>query len=407
MPENTEPISNLSTILDEINDKLEVRKNPSIEYLLVRPFSNFSFLNSGVDYISETGEFGYFYDTDFSGQGIKNLSIDFHGIGINYNTLGHSAVRYTTPDGRDIVVNIQGKEIKNGEKVVMVRFYDAKEYLYGKTREKSGAQAGVYNRDIIGIRVEDVDSEKIRLMHNYFLSLIEDEKIGLVKFNIIFGPFFNLFREIFQLAEYGNCAKWISGGLYRAGVSTSISIFPKSILVDMFENYEKTSAKSKDNIHIVYYQKPTHLYPIYGLNYNYLFEEVAPFQYLRSYLYFDLEKYANVIVTIPKQSKTALVTINNDPIVQSKTRNIVNNSGFIMTSTLLNVWLIYRLTRFVKYQLKTDKYKQFRIKQIKKIDFYQRKIELCQKKLCVRKNIIQKSLNNVFGILSFVKKIIK
>ena len=400
-------IENLPTILDEINEKLGVDNNPSIEYLLVRPFSNFSLLNSGIDYKFETGEFGYFYDTDFSGQGIKPLLFDFHGIGTNYNTFGHSALRYTTPDGRDVVVNIQGKEVKNGEKIQMVRFYDAKEYLYGIDREKGGAQAGVYNRDIIGIRVEKVDPDKIKLMHNYFLSLMEDEKIGLVKFNIFVGPFLNLFRELFQSAEYGNCAKWISGGLYRAGAITSMSIFPKSILINMFENYESTSAKSKDNIHIVYYQKPTHLYPKYGVNYNYLFEEVAPFQYFRSYLYFDLKKYSNVIVSIPEQSKTAITTINNNPISQSKTRNIVNNSVFIMSSSAINVWLIYRFSRFVKYQLQTDKYKQFKIKQIKKINFYQRKIELCQTKLHVRKNIIQKSFNNIWTILSVCKKFIK
>jgi hypothetical protein len=393
-----EPISNFPTIMSEINEKLGVDKNPSIEYLLIRPYSNFSLFKCSIEHNFDE-EYGYYYDTDFSGQGNKNLNCDYEGIGINYNSFGHSAVRYTTPEGHDVIVNIHGKEIINGEKKVMVRFYDAKDYLYG-IGEKTGEQKGVYNRDIVGIRIENVDPKKVEQMHNYFLRLIEDEKLGLVKFNIFFGPIINLFREIFQLPEYGNCAKWISTGLYRAGVTTAISVYPKSILINIFENYEQTTAKSKENINIVYYEKPLYLQPKYGVNYNKLFELVAPFQILRSYLYSNLEDYSNVIVKISKESNNAIVNINNKPITQSKSRNIVNNYFFIVGTTILNIWLTLKFVKNVRLQLKSEKYRNFKIKQLNKIEFYQQKVSLWK-----NKQFGIKKTNYSQYFLSFFKKL--
>ena len=93
-------VDNKDTILAEINRALGKSKNPSVEYLFVTPF--------------------------------VHIRLPF-GYGFNYNSYGHAVIRYTTADGRDVVMNIQGKE----EGKLMVRFYDANEYLYGTDPKKN------------------------------------------------------------------------------------------------------------------------------------------------------------------------------------------------------------------------------------------------------------------------------
>ena len=115
-------ITNKETILQEINASQGKSANPCIEYIITRPF-------------------GY-------------LKLPFE-LG-NYNTFGHSAVRYTQPDGKDVVCNIEGKE--KGK--LFIRFYEPSEYFYGTDPERNGSQKGVYQRDFIGIRVENVPVER-------------------------------------------------------------------------------------------------------------------------------------------------------------------------------------------------------------------------------------------------------
>lgn len=296
-------ISNKDTILDEINGSLGKTENPSIEYILVKPFS----------------------------------MVNLFGFGFSYNAYGHSAVRYTTPEGKDVVMNIEGK--KEGK--FMVQFYGASDYLYGTDSNKTGSQKGVYNRDMVGIRVESVSKEDIEKMHKYFLELRDQEQKHLKKFNIIFGPIMNFIGRFIPLPEYGNCAKWTSEGLKRAGVTTSVSIWPKSILIDIFENYKKTNVKRRDNMNIVYYVRPEKAKLAYGTHAR-PFEGVAPLQSLRSFVYSDLTKYANRYVTVGKDDTYANITINNNPKSPNAVRNILNNTYFVMGSVLVTTLMIKR-----------------------------------------------------------------
>lgn len=310
-------ISNKITILSEVNNSLGYSKNPDIEYFLSRPYTFIPLL------------FGY---------------------GINYNSYGHSSLRYNL-NGEDIVVNIEGK--RDGK--VMIVMYNPTEYLYGTNPETNGAQRGVYNRNIVGIRVENVEQENIKKMHNYFLELQEEEKKGYKKFNICFGPIINMFirgtikwlkyndiknnvdsklnYEEIKKIEYGNCAKWISEGLKKANVCTATKTWPKSILIDIFENYNKD--KFKSDINIVCYQQPEHSILEYGYRKITLFESVAPFQPIRDYIYSNLLSYAKCIVTIPNDDIKAKITINLNTIKPNKFRNIVNNNWTVIFSTLI------------------------------------------------------------------------
>lgn len=291
------PIDNLDTILDDINKELGKDSNPAIEYLYVRSYIKFPL---------------------------------FLGYGCTFNLYGHAAIRYTTPEGKDIVVNIEGKQ--DGH--IMVQIFDAKDYLYG-TSTGSTDQDG-YHRNIVGVRIENIDSKGIDQMHEYFMKLRERYKNKKVKFNIVFGPLINTVRNIFpSIPEYGNCAKWISEGLLRAGVVTNKSIWPKSIFIDMFENCEETSAKSKDNVSIVYYEQPKS-FAIKDENGNALvsIESVSPLQIPRGFLYGDLRQFSNVVVRIPENSMHANVHTNPFPKQQSKFRNIVNSNPAITISII-------------------------------------------------------------------------
>lgn len=344
---NGTPISNKNTILQEIDRTLGYNKNPDIEYLLSRPYT--------------------FIPLPF-------------GYGINYNSYGHSAVRYNL-NGLDIVVNVEGKK-KNK---VMIVFYDAKEYLYGVDYSKNGEQRGVYNRNIVGTRIENVPQEKILAMHNYFLDLQTQEKNGLKKFNLFMGPVINFFirgtikwcknfdkkmEENYQITnsfnsdhvskiEYGNCAKWISEGLKKADICTATKTWPKSILVDIFENYKKS------DVNIVCYQQPNHSVLTYGFRKFTLFESVAPIQPLRDYLYSNLTHYAKCTVTIPSDGIKAIVTKTDSHAKPNKIRNLVNNNITVILSSLifgpLSFLLLKKSTNFAialaGFRKKIDKLK--------------------------------------------------
>lgn len=49
-------------------------------------------------------------------------------------------------------MNVEAKE-KNKN---FIQIYDAKEYLFGTDIKKGGAQRGIYQRDIVKLRIENV-----------------------------------------------------------------------------------------------------------------------------------------------------------------------------------------------------------------------------------------------------------
>jgi hypothetical protein len=85
--------------------------------------------------------------------------------------LGHVLVRYTTSDGEQHVMNILGGDaLKRGGR--MVNFAKPEEYLYG-TEGYDGwnQQAGVYNRNIVGVRIEHAPEGVVDALHAYYKAL--------------------------------------------------------------------------------------------------------------------------------------------------------------------------------------------------------------------------------------------
>jgi hypothetical protein len=306
---NGTAIKNKDSILNEIDVILGKKKHPAVEYIITRPY------------------------------GLITLPF---GLGsINYNTWGHSALRYTTPDGKDVVANVEAKT--KGKS--FIQFFDAKEYLYGVDPNSCGSQKATYHRDMIGFRVENVDPKDIEKMHNYILDLIEKDGKMEVQFNIIAGPIFNMLKLWLPwMPEYGNCARWTSAMLLQAGLVTKICVWPTTVFINMFENYEDTNVKELSNMHVVYYEQPPHVKKLaYGVRAKPVWFEhtVAPLQTFRNYFYGDLTSFAHCVVSVPVGTTTAHTYIRAKPTQPSKLRNLFNSKYSICVSVVGSV-IFYR-----------------------------------------------------------------
>ena len=286
---NGTSIANKNTILDEIDKSLSSDK-PCIEYILVKPWSNLHL------------PFGY---------GLHHL-----------NTYGHSALRYVDPDGNDIVVNIEGEE----EATEMVNFYPSKEYLYGVTDH--GIQQAVYNREMVGIRIEDIDKEDVEKLHKFFLNLQKGNIEGTKDYALMGGNLINVVSSITnkftKMPKYGNCAEWISEGLKEIDIVTAKTMWPKAIFIDILENHDRTKVKHYHNLNIVYYERPKHAKLSYGKD-CLTIESVAFLQPIRNYIYFDLKQFSNCIVTIEEDSLHAKPTLSVNVKKPCKYRNLLNH----------------------------------------------------------------------------------
>lgn len=307
-------IVNKSSILNDINKSLGVNSNPAVEYLITMPY------------------------------GLIKLPF---GLGsINYNWFGHSALRYTTPDGKDIVVNIEAKE--KGKN--FIQFYDADEYLFGTT----SAQKGIYQRDIVGLRIENVNPIDIEKMHQYILKLEannnnNDSNGDKVRFNIVLGPILNFIGKFFpnlkyNFPEYGNCARWTSSMLFEAGLTTKYFVWPKTVFINMFENYSKTNVQKLSNMNVVYYERAENVSkPFYGVKDRPVWfdKSVAPFQTIRNYFYGDLKHFAKTIVKVEPEKNVGMIEIKPDNQISypNNFRNILNSKYFIFTFIITSIFI--------------------------------------------------------------------
>ena len=119
-----------------------------------------------------------------------------------------AAVRYTMPGTLEQkVVNISGTRRDN-----LVTFYTPEEYLFENT--DTGDQGGIWNRNIVSVRIEEAEPWQIEDMDYYFRKLYRKNHLEqTAKFSIIFSPIYNLVRwlcSFSDIAVRGNCAYFTS-----------------------------------------------------------------------------------------------------------------------------------------------------------------------------------------------------
>ena len=143
---NGTTIANKQGILASVDEALGLSRPPDLELLL-------------TDHLTCTD---------------SNFSIAMHACLLRF---GHVAVRYTTSDGVQRVMNILGSLETPGSQ--MVNFVPPEDYLYGtKGWTTYAQQGGAYNRDIVGVRVERVERGATDAMHAYFQALHRRSLVG-------------------------------------------------------------------------------------------------------------------------------------------------------------------------------------------------------------------------------------
>lgn len=264
---NGSPIANKDAILPAVDAALGVSRPPALEYIWVRPLAT------------------------------KKVA----GFKLGPNPYGHSALRYTMPDGTQKVMNIVGAAGRE-----LVNFMKPQDYLYGTDNFDEGSeQGGVYNRGMVSVRIERLPDEAILKLDRYFKVLDERSERGYVKFQLAFSDVMNALGAILpgHQAEKGNCARWTTMGLCAAGIMRAPSLWPKKVWIDLFKSARKADPS---NVHVVVYRRVAHAALTYGIP-GEPAGLVAPFRWLLHRRYWDLEKFADAIVEVPEGATTAQV----------------------------------------------------------------------------------------------------
>lgn len=268
---------------------------------------------------------------------VRYFSLPLLNIGFSFNGFGHSAVRFRFEDGKDITMNIEGKDDNKN----MVNFYETKDYLFGLKCTDNGSQGGVYNRNITEFRL-NTEPEKVAKAFQFCKDLQKSYESKETKFHIALGPVYNFARKWFpNISETGNCARWTSKALKEAGIIDSVSVFPKSIGINIFEHYNPT---------IVTYERVPHSYHTYGKN-GHCFEFVAPLQPLRQWAYGNFTHASKFRVFVPENDISAKIEELEPVMHPSKFRDVVNSKPAIGMSVIGCSYLIYKSYKRLKIRI--------------------------------------------------------
>lgn len=307
-------VNNIDTILKESDKVFGSVNPPSIEILHVRTFITFK--------------------------------IPFTNFGFTYNRYGHSAIRYAYKDSvvssndNGTVMNIQGKV---AGKNIVTQFFTPEEYLF---TDKS-PQGGIQNREIIGVRLYNIDPEYIKNLHKYYQTIE-----GTGKFHMFASPIYNKLKVFFpNITERGNCARWTSYGLKKVGLIDFHTIFPKTLIIHFFEN--KT-----DNTKIVYYNQHPSSTMKYGKR-GKVWEQVGLLQPIRNFMYRDFKKFSDIEITVDEYNNAKIHKL--DPLPPSKFRNIINSNLMILpVGIVFGSLIFYKIPRrilnlFTKNNVQSNK----------------------------------------------------
>eukprot|EP01130_Rhizamoeba_saxonica_P004358 TRINITY_DN1785_c0_g1_i1.p1 TRINITY_DN1785_c0_g1~~TRINITY_DN1785_c0_g1_i1.p1 ORF type:complete len:266 (-),score=52.59 TRINITY_DN1785_c0_g1_i1:158-955(-) len=206
------------------------------------------------------------------------------------------------------------------EDLEMVNFLTPEEYFFGVDTDcfRRAEQCGIYNRAMIGIRIENVEPAKIRAVHAYYQWLKLRDAAKLVKFNLATSSLNNVLSSLLYFLpgstpEQGNCARFTSKGLKELDLIERTRYFPKAILVEIFEHFQR---ENPENINVVSYRRVKHAnqHPDYV---SYRVDEkgpIKPLNWIRGYIYNNFEVFSDIVVEVPEGSMEAVVRKNNNSL---------------------------------------------------------------------------------------------
>jgi len=298
------PIENKGEVLDEVDRLLGVTKPPDLEIVF-------------VEHTMRKENLGKIHQE-------------------NLGRFGHAAIKYRLRNGEQYVMNISAP----ADHPTLVNFIDPAEYFFGIDFDKgNGAvQGGIYNRSFCGLRIENCKARSIEALHMYYQALHAKERdLKTAQFLLVGSRWKNFLRKIFpwndSLEEYGNCTHWAANGLVWGSLMPRKHMFPKDLFVSLFEKYH---GENPSNIHVVYYKEVEHSKKYYPEWVN-TQSIVSPFRFLRSWYYYDLVDFSDIVIEVPKGEKKAIV-------IKKKGRRpehsrLINYTNY----TLIGIVLMYTL----------------------------------------------------------------
>lgn len=137
--------------------------------------------------------------------------------------------------------------------------------------------------------------------------------------------------------------------LQKAGVLDKTFVWPRTVFIDIFEMANKRGFETD----VVFYEKPEHIEnPTLGVKTkSVLFEGIAPFQFVRNWMYSDLRYFSDIIVQSNKMddgTTRAIIKSNDNVLKPNNFRNLLNNKYIIVANMSCSVYLSYKLFKFVK-----------------------------------------------------------
>jgi len=139
-----------------------------------------------------------------------------------------------------------------------------------------------------------------------------------------------------EYCTFFSCALWTSKGLVEADLLKLPNPWPKSIWVDLYENWARAD---RSNVHVVSYRRIHQAQLSYGKP-LYAPSAVEPLNTLHNFSYINLEKFADVIVEVSENS-TRAVARRQEPQLQPSFYRHYKLS--ITAGTCIALFGIYRL----------------------------------------------------------------
>jgi hypothetical protein len=255
----TAKIINSQTILSDVDKIVRPLGSPFWEYIYCKP----NYLPTKQSFLELVRDF-FTFRRNLYGHGL----VRYHGYRIN-------------PIYPDKVMNVSGK----GDN--LINFFEPADYLFGEAKP-GNPQAGITERSFITIRCDNVDSDIVNKMDDYYNKTEEEGKKGNAKFSLLTAMFTNYCRPFFHKSEQGNCAYWTSQGFVAAGILKTPSNWP---LLIFFRLLYSQTINNINNINVVLYRSIHHMnqpkggliFPVYWMQHGY--EKI-----------WNLDNFATVIV---------------------------------------------------------------------------------------------------------------
>jgi hypothetical protein len=141
--------------------------------------------------------------------------------------------------------------------------------------------------------------------------------------------------------------------LQKAGVLDKTFVWPRTVFIDIFEMAEKRGFETD----VIFYEKPEHVKNLsLGVkSKSVLFEGIAPFQFVRNWMYSDLRDFSNIIVQsklLEDGTTRAIIKVNDNVLKPDGFRNLLNNKYVIGINVGCSMYLSYKIFKFTRKIIK-------------------------------------------------------